>query len=220
MTALPRPKAVIFDWDDTIVNSWGTALQALNAALTGMGMEAWSDAEARRRCGGSARDLFQSLFGDRWQEADKIYYETFSRIFLDNMKIHDDVEAVLKDLSARNVYLAVVSNKRGPLLRAEAEHIGFERYFDRIVGAGDASADKPDPAPVRMALDASGIVPGPDVWFIGDSHTDMICAHNTGCTPILIETKTPPEDMLRDNPPARRFGHHADLMEFINLCFV
>lgn len=219
MTATARPRAVIFDWDDTIVNSWTTALEALNAALTGMGMEAWSDAEARRRCGGSARDLFQSLFGDRWQEADKIYYETFNRIFLDNMQIHDDVEAVLKELSARNVYLAVVSNKRGPLLRAEAEHIGFEQYFDRIVGAGDASADKPDPAPVRMALGESGIAPGPDVWFIGDSHTDMICAHNTGCTPILIETKTPPEDMLKNNPPAHRFRRHGDLMEFINRCF-
>lgn len=218
MTAI-KPRAVIFDWDDTVVNSWDTALQALNAALVGMGMEAWSDAEARRRCGGSARDMFQSLFGDRWQDADKIYYDTFNRIFLDNMKIHDGIEDIFKALADEGVYLAVVSNKRGHLLRSEAEHVGFAPYFGKIIGAGDAAADKPDPAPVHLALEGSGIAPGADVWFIGDSHTDMQCAHNTGCLPILIETKTPPEDMLKDVPPAHRFARHADITAFIRGCF-
>jgi phosphoglycolate phosphatase len=216
---LPKPKAVIFDWDDTVVDSWSTALQALNAALVGMGQAAWSDDEARRRCGGSARDLFQQLFGDRWQEADKIYYDTFNRIFLNNIRIHEHIEDILKLLAENKVYLAVVSNKRGHLLRSEAAHISFDQYFDKIVGAGDAAIDKPNPAPVHMALEDSGIAAGTDVWFVGDSHTDMICALNAGCTPILVETKSPPDEMLRDNPPARRFRKHRDLMEFIQTYF-
>lgn len=215
MTKLPKPKAVIFDWDDTIVNSWPIALEALNTALVAMGQQAWSDDEARRRAGPSARDLFRGLFGDRWQEADKIYYDTFNKIFLNNLVVHANAEDLLKLLADNKIYMAVVSNKRGHLLRAEAAHTRFDRYFGKIVGAGDAAADKPDPAPVHMALDGSGIQPGADVWFIGDSHTDMLCALNTGCVPILIETKPPPEEMLLKHPPRHRFKTHIDIMNNI-----
>lgn len=216
---LPKPKAVIFDWDDTIVDSWPMALQALNTALTSMGHEAWSDAEARRRCGPSARDLFQSVFGEQWVQADKIYYDTYKKIIAEDIRIHRHVEDILKMLAAEKVYMAVVSNKRGSLLREEAARIRFDSYFGRIVGAGDAAADKPDPAPVHMALQDSGIAPDRDVWFIGDSHADMICALNSGCTGILIETKTPPPEMLEKNPPAGRFKEHHNLMEFIKELF-
>lgn len=216
---LPKPKAVIFDWDDTIVDSWPTALESLNTALVKMGHAAWSDDEARRRCGGSARDLFHSLFGDRWPEADKVYYETYNKIISDGIRIHNHVEDILKALAAQNVYMAVVSNKRGELLRAEAARIRFDGYFGKIVGAGDAEADKPNPAPVHMALQDSGIVAGSNVWFIGDSHADMICALNSGCTGVLLETKTPPPEMLVNNPPAMRFKEHYNLMEFIKELF-
>lgn len=216
---IPKPRAVIFDWDDTVVNNWDTAVKALNAALVHMGIEAWSDAECRRRSGGSAKDLFSGLFGDRWQEADKVYYETFNALVLDNINIHTHIEDVFKTLYANNVYLAVVSNKRGELLRKEVGHIKFDTYFGNIVGAGDAVADKPDPAPVLMALGESGILPGPDVWFIGDSHTDMMCAHRSGCSGILIETKPPPDDLLINNPPQVRMANHAKLMEFVSAYF-
>lgn len=217
---IPKPRAVLFDWDDTIIESWGLALQALNKALTAMGEEPWSDEEARRRAGPSARDLFQQLFGDRWQEADKIYLSSLMALFEESIPVYAGAEALLKELAGRGVYMAVVSNKRGPLLRREAETARFDHYFGKIIGAGDAPADKPDPAPVRLALEGSGIAPGGDVWFIGDSHTDMLCAANAGLTPLLIETKPPPEETLKKNPPLRRFKKHDDLMEFIRTVFV
>ncbi len=217
--SLTKPRAVIFDWDDTIVSSWEVALEALNTALVYMGQEPWTDDEARRRAGPSARDLFQSLFGDRWEEADKIYYDTFALLILDKIKIHDNAEDLLKFLADEDIYMAVVSNKRGELLRKEATHIGFSHYFGKIVGAGDASADKPDPAPIDLALQGSGVSPGADVWFVGDSHTDMRCAFNAKCTPILIETKPPPEETLVNNPPAKRFPSHKKIMEFIRANF-
>ena len=212
---LKKPRAVIFDWDDTIVSNWDTAMIALNTALQHMGMEPWTDEEARRRCGTSARELFTRLFSHRWQEADKVYYDTFNKLVLDNVRIHDHIEDILKTLQKNDVFLAVVSNKRGELLRKEANHIGFAPYFTNIVGAGDAEADKPDPAPVYMALKGSGLSPGEDIWFVGDSHTDMMCALTSGCSGVLIETKLPPEDLLAAHPPKYRFKQHYDIMEWL-----
>ncbi|MBI1214634.1 MAG: HAD hydrolase-like protein [Alphaproteobacteria bacterium] len=212
---LPKPLAVVFDWDDTLVDNWATALTSMNATLTHMGMQPWSDEEARRHSGPSARDMFQKLFGARWEEADKVYYDTFCSLVLKNVRVHDNALQMLQVLADNGVYLAVVSNKRGPLLRQEVGHLGFDKYFAKVIGAGDAAADKPDPAPLIMALDDSGVAAGPEVWFMGDSHTDMRCALDAGCTPVLIETKTPPEDLLIKNPPAARFQNHAQIMELL-----
>lgn len=220
MRALPKPQAVIFDWDDTLVDNWNTAFKALNTALVHMGAQPWTEDEARRRSGPSARDLFTQLFGaDRWKEADKVYYDTFCALVLDNVRLHDKAEDFLEALAKNKIYMAVVSNKRGPLLRKEVEHLGFNRYFGKVIGAGDAAADKPDPAPLLLSLEGSGIAPGPAVWYIGDSHTDMMCALRAGCTAVLIETKPPPEDLLINNPPTGRVRHHQDLMELLNSHF-
>ena len=212
-----KPRVVLFDWDDTVVDNWESAFGALNAALTHMGMEAWSAEEARRRSGPSARDLFTQLFGeDKWKEADKVYYDTFVALVLDKIRVMQSAEDVLKKLSAHGVIMGVVSNKRNPLLGNEIRHIGFDHYFPVILGAGEASADKPHPAPILKALEALGAAPGKDVWYIGDSHTDMISASRAGCTPILIETRPPPDDLMVEHPPQKRFRDHGHIMEWLN----
>ena len=42
-------------------------------------------------------------------------------------------EALIEALHVRGVYLGVVSNKMGHNLRKEAAHLGWERYFQRLV---------------------------------------------------------------------------------------
>lgn len=216
---LPKPRAIILDWDDTIVNTWPAACAAFNAALQAMGQRPWTEEDLRRRTGHSAKDTFKNLFGDGWEKADKVYYDTFLSIVLDKIETIPGAAETLEALRGHKIYLAVVSNKRGALLRREAAHLGFADLFDALVGAGDADQDKPHPAPVYKALEGSGIDPGTDVWFIGDSHIDMLCAGNAGCTGILIDTKPPPDDLLAPHPPARRFKGHKELMEFISPYF-
>jgi phosphoglycolate phosphatase len=58
--------------------------------------------------------------------------------------------------------------------------------FGSVVGAGDAAADKPDSAPVALALQSSGVAAGREVWLVGDTEVDIQCASNSGCIPILL----------------------------------
>jgi phosphoglycolate phosphatase len=71
------------------------------------------------------------------------------------------------------------------VLRAEAAHLGWTRHFRRIVGAGDAARDKPDAAPVHVALAGSGISSAA-TWYVGDTALDMECAGNAGCAGVLL----------------------------------
>jgi phosphoglycolate phosphatase len=122
---------------------------------------------------------------------------------------------MLRDLAATaGLLLGVVSNKRGNLLRLEAAELGWDRYFGPLVGATDAAQDKPAPEVVDFALAGSGIAAGPGIWFVGDTDIDILCAHNSGCTAILLRPEPPAEGEFGAVSPAR---HVSDCEAFASL---
>lgn len=210
-----RPQAVVFDWDNTLVDTWPVIHQALMDTFARMGHEQWSFDTTRARVRQSLRDSFPVLFGDRWEEARDHYYEAFGNLHLQAMKPLPDAEDLLKGLVAEGIYLAVVSNKTGRFLRLEAEHVGWGGYFSRILGAGDAERDKPAPDPLHAALDGSGILAGDSVWFVGDSGVDMEIAHATGCRAVLVKPETEIDPVeFEKHPPDIVFPGCAGLLEF------
>jgi phosphoglycolate phosphatase len=181
---LPSPAAILFDWDGTLVDNWAAIVAGINQALEAFGMPVWSLEEAMDRISASQRDSFPILFGPDWERARDIFYAGFEENHLGLLKVLDGAVELLDAAAA--VPLAVVSNKNGGYLRKEAEHLGWRRRFGALIGATDAVADKPDPAPVSMALQPLGLVAGPQIWFVGDSATDMATARACGCTAILV----------------------------------
>jgi len=119
---LTRPRAVLFDWDNTLVDSWTTIHEALNAVMAAMEKPLWTLEETRERVRLSLRDAFPAIFGDSWEEARQIYLDRFRAIHLDRLTPLPGCEAMLRTLAADGHYLAVVSNKTGAVLRSEAAH--------------------------------------------------------------------------------------------------
>jgi len=115
MTTAPpsRPRALLFDWDNTLVDSWGTIHAALVITFEAMGHAPWTMAETKLRVARSLRDSFPALFGERWEEARQLYLDTFTAIHLERLKPVDGAEALLEELAAAGFYLGVVSNKTG-----------------------------------------------------------------------------------------------------------
>ena len=205
-SALVAPKAILFDWDNTLVDSWACIRAAMNATLDAMGHPIWSMEETRRRVALSLKDAFPQLFGGRWEEAREIFYKQFAAIHVEMLSPLPGAEEMLVSLAEMGIRLAVVSNKNGAFLRTEARQLGWDPLFDRLVGASDAEADKPDPAPVRMALSVSGIAPGEHVWFAGDALVDMQCATRAGCVPILLRNEPAGPGEFDAHPPRHYFA--------------
>ncbi len=197
-----RPKAIVFDWDNTLIDSWGSIHDAQNHTLEHFGLRPWSLEETRRRVRGSMRDSYPELFGTRWREAGEIFYARFAARHLETLTPLPDADAMLAELSAAGLYLTIVSNKKGDYLRKEVSHLGWNRFFGRIVGAFDAAQDKPSVAPVDLALEGSGVARGPEVWFAGDADIDMECAQNAGCVPVLMRRDEPAANEFSIYPPA------------------
>ncbi len=189
VTRLPR--AALFDWDNTLIDSWATIHEAMNTTLAAMGHETWTMDQTCERVRRSLREAFPEMFGDRWEEAREVFYGRFKDVHLDMLSPKEGAEALLRLLAGRGVYLGVVSNKLGEHLRREAGHLGWESLFGQLVGATDAARDKPAPEPVALALSGSDIAPGADVWFVGDTGIDLECARNAGCHGVLIRETGP-----------------------------
>lgn len=198
---LKRPRALIFDWDNTLVDTWPTIHEALRQTFVAMDVEPWTFEQTRQRVRRSMRESFPELFGDRWTKARDIFYDAYERVHLTSLTPCDGAGEGLSALAAQGLYLGVISNKTGRYLRSEAAHLGWNDYFGRLVGAGDAARDKPAPEPVEMALEGSGFAPVDDVWMVGDAGIDMEIAHVTGMVPVLISAGDPDPIEFETHPP-------------------
>lgn len=215
---LAPPRAILFDWDNTLVDSWPCIHRVINVLMARMGKPAWTLEETRRRVGRSMRDTFPEMFGDRWMEARDIFLGTFREVHLDMLAVLDGVPAMLDGLAGRGVPMGLVSNKTGALLRREVAALGWESYFFALVGAGDAARDKPAPEAVALALDSAPgdpVTPGPAVWFVGDTSTDMACAHASGCAPVLLRPWAPEDGEFGAHAPLVHLPHGDHLMGMV-----
>jgi len=214
---VPRPRAILFDWDNTLVETWPVIHEALCRTFEAMGVPPWTLAQTRARVRRSMRERFPEMFGDRWTEARDIFYAAYAELHLSRLVAAEGAAEMLAALDEAGLYLGVVSNKTGRYLRSEARHLGWEARFGRLVGAGDAPRDKPAPDPVALALDGSGVAPGAAVWMVGDTDIDMEIAHATGLVPVLIGGDAAAEgDEFTAHPPRFRVVDCAALVSLIN----
>ncbi|MFD2207360.1 HAD family hydrolase [Kiloniella antarctica] len=214
--SLPFPKAVIFDWDNTLIDSWITIHHALSVTFKEMGRTPWTLEEAKGRVRASARDSFPVIFGADSDIATKIFYNTYEANHLDVLTPLPYAKELLDSLKKANVYLAIVSNKQGVILRKEVEHLGWGSYFNQVIGANDAAQDKPNPMGVALALEGSGLHPDQSVWFVGDTDIDLQCAHNAKCYPVLVRPTAPVQGEFDNIEPAQYFTSCLDIMNSLS----
>lgn len=180
----PAPSVLLYDWDNTLVDAWAGVTAALNATFDAFNLPRWSVEDTRRRVRISLRESFPAMFGSAWEEARDIFYRTLEHEHLQHVTPMPGVAEALAVGAGRKQ--GVVSNKTGNFLRAEVAYLGWSDHFGAIIGAGDASADKPHPAPILLALERLGITPGTHVWYLGDTALDMQTARAAGVSAILV----------------------------------
>ena len=180
----PRPSVLLYDWDNTLVDGWAGITAALNAAFAAFGLPLWTVQDTRNRVRVSLRESFPVMFGGHWEQARDVFYDTLTHEHLQHVGPMPGVPDVLEAGAAWPQ--GVVSNKAGAFLRREVTHLGWSGYFGPVVGAGDAAADKPDAAPLHLALSKLGRSADRSVWYMGDTALDMQAARAAGVTAVLV----------------------------------
>lgn len=183
-----KPEAIIFDWDNTLVDTIPHIHFARNATLEKF-LSNQLPPETKILSSSGSRQSFFSQFGAEAEEAGNFFFESYKLSTLNGVSPLADAIEVLKCLEETEIPLIIVSNKLNVLLNKEVNDLGWEKYFKKIIGSKDAPRDKPHPDPIFMALESIGVKPSPKVWLIGDSTIDVKCAFNANCLPILFGDK-------------------------------
>lgn len=209
----PNPKAVVFDWDNTLVDTWDLIHESINYVFSKYGMETWTLAQTKIRIHKSLKDTMPKYFPDNWKEVTEIYRDYYSK-HLETTKPLPSSKETLDILVEKNIPICVVTNKRNWLMHKELDLLGWSGYFKSIVGSGDVKIDKPAVFGVEKVLKDISQSPGKDIWFVGDSVTDMETAYNSGCVPVFFGDDDYNDDRFKHCRPKLYFKNHHEMAEY------
>ncbi len=194
------PKAILFDWDNTLVNNWEPIFIAYKETLKKLGLKKKSRGEIIKNAKYSLRETFPRVFKDDWKKAKKIFYVIFKKIHLQKIKPIPKVEKILKIIKEKKITCGVISNKDVNVLRKEINKLGWKKYFKVLVGANEAKKDKPSKYPLLLALNKISLKPNRNIWYVGDNEIDVEFAKKNKCSSIFIENKMFKKKDLKQKP--------------------
>lgn len=210
-----RPKAFIFDWDNTLVDSWYMIYDMINHVLYKYKGERWSMQEIQENSHLSAKDNFPKVFGEKAEEALselRSYASSVHADSLKNLNLLPGAMDLLSYLKENAIPCAILSNKHAQRLRVEVEYLGLTSYFTDVFGSTDFAFDKPHPYPATQAL-LSNKIDATETWFVGDTPVDWACARNVGCQPVAVG-----HIAHLDAEPKMIFAGMEDMLIYLKAC--
>ncbi|WP_445678456.1 HAD family hydrolase [Radicibacter daui] len=203
---LPRPKLVLFDWDNTLVTPWPALARAVNAALVAVGRSPVTQAIVAAAMGQGGEDPLAGLD----KEAGLLARQSFTRAFAAEPEPRLEAVAgaldVLGLLTASAIPVAILCNRRVAEVAGEAEALGLSPFLAGVVGVDSGVRAKPSAEGVALAIERLGLLgeieDSREIWLVGDTDIDLVCAHAAGATPILLRESALPAAVLEKWPPA------------------
>lgn len=179
-------KAILFDWDGTLVDSLRAFYRANRTVMERFGLP-FDEAAYRRHYAPDWRVLYRRLGvpDERLDEAAELWQAQFR---IDGARPFPGVREALADLAAAGYRLGLVT----ATVRAVAEPLlvrfGLDDLIEARVFADDLEVYKPDPAPLRLGLAQLGVVDPTAATYVGDVPDDMRMARAVGTAAVGIES--------------------------------
>jgi phosphoglycolate phosphatase-like HAD superfamily hydrolase len=189
--ALDKPKAILFDWDGTIIRlSRERFHTSCTNALVQLGYAPLKRSELKET--GSITESFMRRIRCpiKLKEARELFYKNFCEDRISEKDLMIGARNLLKKAKDFRIPMGVVSNLDTYLLYNQLKMVNLNDQFEVIVGAEEGEPIKPDTAPLLKSLKSLKLLAGKDIWFIGDTlETDIKCANAARCTSFLVNSQ-------------------------------
>jgi pyrophosphatase PpaX len=211
MAAQPPITAVLFDLDDTLLDSLAARTHALQRVFNTAGIKSVSAADFLANLPGISFDAALHRLGITEKTRDDLFIIYRRAYWLEprSLRLFPGVRDMLESLKDRGFTLGVVTSKarntefEGTTIGClgEMNEMGIAGFFKTVVGFEDVKQTKPHPEGVLLALDDLKINPG-ETMLVGDSSVDVAAAKAAGCVNCLaawgLPGKKPPEGLETD----------------------
>ncbi|MCV6983299.1 HAD-IA family hydrolase [Mycolicibacterium pulveris] len=181
-----RPHLVIFDLDGTLTDSAQGIVSSFRHALSSVGADVPDGDLAGMVVGAPMHHTLQEMgLGERTDAAIAAYRSDYRARGWAMNRVFDGIAALLADLRAAGVRLAVATSKAEPTAQRILAHFGLDDHFEVIAGASvDGSrALKAD----VVAHAVTQLAPLPErVLMVGDRSHDVEGAAAHGIDTVVV----------------------------------
>ena len=183
-------KAILFDFDGTLVDTSEGIIQTFNSVMSRFGLHPWPRRRITAGIGKPLATLFKEIRPEcrpfQLQEMLKAYEELAREEDPKKVRLQPNVRRTLTSLS-ESVQMGVVTSRRGRGARRILRRFELEGYFSAIIGIESVERPKPDAQPLRLALELLR-VPAEEALMVGDTLDDVRSARNAGVKSAAVTT--------------------------------
>lgn len=196
----PRRRAVIFDVDGVLVDSYAAHFESWREVLEQNGLELTEDGFART-FGRTSREIIAQFWGDdvdpeRSREIDDRKEALYRDIVRRKFPAMDGAVELIDALHASGVLLGVGSSAPPENVRLTLEMLGRADAFSAVVTGRDVTRGKPDPQVFLIGAERLGVEPASCV-VVEDAPAGIRAAAAARMAPVaLLGTAT--EEALRE----------------------
>ena len=169
-------KAVIFDMDGVLVDSYPAWFHNFNYLRKAFGFSGISDSEYRKKAWSRGTKAVMNPYfpGCRYEDVSSASINHFKR-FLKYVDINQQSHETLKKISEKRLKIGLVSNTHKPIINLIFKHYRLNKYFDVVISADDVKKEKPDPEGLLKCIEKLKVKKN-EVVYIGDAIYDEMAA--------------------------------------------
>ncbi len=183
---------ILFDLDGTLVDTAPDLMAAHNHVMKKYGKNEKKLSDIKTLASRGAWVMMQRSFKEdvKDEKTKKLMVNEFIDFYSKNInnqsKPIDGIFEFLNWAKAKNISMAVCTNKRESLAIDLLKKINMYKYFDFVAGADTFEFNKPD---ARHLTNVIEIIGGDlkKTLMVGDSEVDAMSAQNAGVPFILVE---------------------------------
>jgi phosphoglycolate phosphatase len=210
-------KAVFFDFDGTLADSYAAITASVNHVRAKRGLAPLTEPEVRRHVGHGPGHLLAATVGvgDAAENA-AWYREHHPGVMESHTHLLPGVVEMLPVLHNAGLRLAVCSNKPRGYTERLLEVLEIARYFETVLGPEDVVNPKPAPDMLLAGLERLHVAKDAAL-YVGDMTVDIATARDAGVTVWIVPTGSDPRDAIVAAKPDRLFESMAELPGLLGL---
>jgi N-acetyl-D-muramate 6-phosphate phosphatase len=210
-SALPAPRAVLFDLDGTLADTAPDLAAAVNWMRTERGLEPTPYALLRPTASAGARGMIGAAFGlapgdEGYEELRVQWFERYQSAMAVHTTLFDGIADLLDGIVEAGMTWGIVTNKPARFTDPLVPQIGLAHAVCVISGDTTPHA-KPHPAPLLEAARRLELDPA-HCWYVGDDLRDIEAGRAAGMITVAcawgycgsIDPVTWGADYLLDTP--------------------
>ena len=193
---------VVFDIDNTLINTTGAVLHGLQRALRDITGEHWDISRLLPVLGIPGLDAFERLGIHSPDQIFRIYprWEQYEQEYQYTAYLYEGIVPLLDFLKKKGCSLGIITSKTMPQYTCSFLPFQISGYFQTVITADDTVRHKPDPEPMLEYMKRTDACPR-QILYIGDSIYDMQCASRAGVDSCLVlRIRLPSYAGLNDTP--------------------